>query len=74
MCKNSAYLDQSVKTTMFKHIKSHGSHLGIFTSETLSFGLICKKDPNCDSTLSLKNSVMGSTFESCISQILEFLP
>jgi hypothetical protein len=30
---------------MFKHIKSHGSHLGRFTSQTLSFGFICKKRP-----------------------------
>jgi hypothetical protein len=59
---------------MFKHIKSHGSHLGRFTSQTLSFGLICKKDPNCDSTLSLKNSVMGSTFELCNFQTIGFLP
>jgi hypothetical protein len=27
---------------MLKHIKSHGSHLGRFTSQTLSFGFICK--------------------------------
>jgi hypothetical protein len=31
---------------MVKLIKSHGSHLGRFTSQTLSFGFICKKDPN----------------------------
>jgi hypothetical protein len=48
--------------------------LGRFTSQTLSFGLNCKKDPNCDSTLSLKNSVMGSTFELCIFQNIGFLP
>jgi hypothetical protein len=28
---------------MFKYIKSHGSHLGWFASQTLSFGLICKR-------------------------------
>jgi hypothetical protein len=33
-----------------------------------------QKDPNCDSTLSLKNSVMGSTFELCNFQILGFCP
>jgi hypothetical protein len=30
---------------MFNHIKSHGSHLERFTSQTLCFGMICKKDP-----------------------------
>jgi hypothetical protein len=28
---------------MSRHIKSHGSHLGRFASETLSFGANCKK-------------------------------
>jgi hypothetical protein len=61
MCKNCAHLDQSVKTSMFKPIKSFGSHLRRFTSQTLSFGLICKKDPIGVLKLSLKFSVLSSS-------------
>jgi hypothetical protein len=48
--------------------------LGRFTSQTLSFGLICKKDPNGDFTLSLNFRFVSSTFELCNFQTIGFLP
>jgi hypothetical protein len=59
---------------MFKHIKSHGSHLGRFAIQNLRFGLKCKRAILDPFWLSLIFNEIGSTLELCIFQILGFLP
>jgi hypothetical protein len=53
---------------MFRHIKSFGSQICEFTSQTLSFGLICKKDPNFDSYVKSEIRVIGPTLGLCSFQ------
>jgi hypothetical protein len=65
MCKSDEPLDQSVKTTMFTHIKSFGSQICGLESQTLSFGLICKKDLDFDSYAKSENRVVGPTLGLC---------
>jgi hypothetical protein len=51
-CKN--YNVKAYKVTWFTFMKIYKPNPKFWTN--------LQKDPNCDSTLSLKNSVMGSTF------------
>jgi hypothetical protein len=54
MCKICTLLDLSAKTMELGYLKSYGSHIWKFAKETMSFGLICKKDTFVLQWLSLK--------------------
>jgi hypothetical protein len=53
---------------MFKHIKSFGSQICGLESQTLSFGLICKKDLNSNSYAKSEIRVIGPTLGLCSFQ------
>jgi hypothetical protein len=74
MCKMGAHLDLSAKIKLNKYLKSFGSLRCDFGSQTLRIGLICKKVPSCEFSLSLDFSVVCSNLEPCIFQNIGFLP
>jgi hypothetical protein len=53
---------------MFNHLKPIGSQICEFTSQTLRFGLICKKDLDFDSYAKSENRVIGPTLGLCSFQ------
>jgi hypothetical protein len=57
-----------VKTNMLKHVKSFGSQICGLESQTLSFGLICKKDHDFDSYAKSEIRVIGPTLGLCSFQ------
>jgi hypothetical protein len=56
------------KTKLNKYLKSFGSQICGLESQTLSFGIICKKDPNFDSYAKCEIRVIGPTLGLCSIQ------
>jgi hypothetical protein len=56
------------KTKSNKYLKSFGSQICGLESQTLSFGLICKKDLDFDSYAKSENRVVGPTLGLCSFQ------